>query len=264
MLVASIAAPLGAVPELLSDMDCVVEPSLIVALGSASPGLLAETLHDRSDYVRRGQLMASLESGVEAAALAIAEAGAADASAVELRRVAAGFGQRTQRRNDRLGDGSVISEQALDQVRTESEVARLQVIQEQRTARIANLEVARARAVLARRQLRSPIEGTVMERLSSAGEFVDGDPVYRIAQLDPLHVEVIVPIDYLGVLHAGSAAGVTLQVPGFEGRVLEARVRRIDAVADPASATYGVRLSLPNPDLTIPAGVRCSVDFLTS
>jgi len=264
LLVAGAVAPLGASPETLSDMDCVVEPSLSVALGSAAPGLLAQTTHDRSDYVRRGELMARLEDSVEAAALAIAEANAADVSAVELRRIAAGFGQRTQERNDRLDGGAAISAQALDQVRTETAVARLQVLQEERASRVAVLEVDRARAVLARRELRSPIEGTVIERLASAGEFVDGEPVYRIAQLDPLHVEVIVPIDYLGALRAGSKAGVTLQAPGFEGRVLEASVRRIDAVADAASATYGVRLLLPNPELKIPAGVRCSVDFLAS
>jgi multidrug efflux pump subunit AcrA (membrane-fusion protein) len=59
-------------------------------------------------------------------------------------------------------------------------------------------------------------------------------------------------------------AQISLDVPGFENKVLEAMVRRIDSVADAASATYGVRLTLDNPDLTIPSGVRCQVDFFAS
>ena len=77
-------------------------------------------------------------------------------------------------------------------------------------------------------------------------------------------MEVIVPIDYLGSLEAGMNAGVTLNVPGYENKVLSAEVRRIDAVADPASATYGVLLVMDNPDLVIPSGVRCAVDFFAS
>ena len=46
--------------------------------------------------------------------------------------------------------------------------------------------------------------------------------------------------------------------------MLDAVVHRIDAVADPASATFGVLLVLENPDLTIPGGVRCLVDFFAS
>jgi len=264
LLLVSMAAPLSASREVLSDMDCVVEPSLVVDLGSATPGLLSQTLRDRSDYVRQGEVVARLESDVEAASLAIAEADANDGSAIELRRLTAAFGSRTRQRNDRLDDEHAVSAQALDQVHTETAVAELQVLQEQRARDLAALEVVRARAVLARRELRSPIDGTVMERLANAGEYVDSDPVYRIARLDPLHVEVIVPIDYLGVLQVGSMAGVTLQAPGFDQRALQATVRRIDAVADPASATYGVRLELPNPDMDIPGGVRCTIDFFAS
>jgi len=264
LLLAGLVSPSTASKEVLSDMDCVVEPSLVVDLGTASPGQLAETFHDRSDFVQRGELMGRLESRVEAASLAIAEADAADVSALELRRLSAAFGSRTRTRNDRLGADEAISAQTLDQVRTETAMAEMQVLQEQRAQAMADLEVVRARAVLARRELRSPIEGTVVARLASAGEYIDSDPVYRIARLDPLHVEVIVPIDYLGALQVGSMAGVTLQAPGFEQRVLEASVRRIDGVADPASATYGVRLLLDNPDMDIPSGVRCSVDFFAS
>ena len=250
--------------EMLSDMDCVVEPSRVVELGSAVPGLLAETLYDKSDFVSAGTLMARLESDVERVSLAIAKEAAATTTSIDLREATAEFGDRTLVRNKQLLKSASISKQVMDQVSTEASIARLQVRQEQDAARLALLEVERAEALLQRRQIRTPISGSVIQRYKSSGEYVDSEAVYQIAQLDPLHIEVIVPIEFLGRLETGTHAAVRLDVPGFENSLLSAVLRRIDAVADAASGTYGVRLILDNPDLTIPSGVRCRVDFLAS
>lgn len=250
--------------EMLSDMDCVVEPSRMVELGSAVPGLLAESFYDKSDFVSAGTLMARLESSVERVSLAIAEEAAGNTTAIALREATATFGDRTRKRNEKLLQSASISEQVMDQVSTEARIAELQVRQELDSAVLAMLEVKRAKALLERRQIRTPISGSVTQRYKSAGEFVDNEPVYQIAQLDPLHVEVIVPIQLMGRLEAGTVATVRLDVPGFENRALPVVLSRIDAVADAASGTYGVRLVLDNPDLSIPSGVRCTVNFLSS
>ena len=264
LLSIAVTPRLEASREVLSDMDCVIEPSAVVDLGSAVPGLLAQTLYDRSDFVSAGTLRARLESGVEQAGLAIAEKLAGVDTAIELRQLTADFGERTRRRNASLLKTSAISRQSMDQVDTETRIARMQVRQEQENQRLAELELAQARAILNRREIISPIDGSIVQRYKSTGEYVDSEPVYQIAQLDPLHVEVIMPIEYLGQIETGMQSGVVIEVPGFEGKVLSAVVRRIDAVADAASATYGVRLILENPDMTIPSGVRCQVDFFAS
>lgn len=250
--------------NILSDMDCVVEPSRMVELGAAVPGLLAESLYDKSDFVSAGTIMARLESDVERVSLAIAQEAAASTTAIALREATAKFGDRTKVRNAQLLKSASISEQVMDQVSTEARIAKLQVQQEQDAARLALLEVERAKALLERRQIRTPISGSVIQRYKSSGEYVDSEPVYQIAQLDPLHVEVIVPVEYLGRLETGKDATVRLDIPGFENSLLTAVLSRIDTVADAASGTYGVRLVLDNPDLSIPGGVRCRVDFLSS
>lgn len=252
------------VDDILSDMDCVVEPSRMVELGAAVPGLLAESLYDKSDFVSAGTLMARLESDVERVALDIAKEAANSTTAIALRETTAKFGDRTRVRNAQLLKSSSISEQVMDQVSTEANIAKLQVQQELDAARLALLEVERAKALLERRQIRTPISGSVTQRYKSSGEYVDSEPVYQIAQLDPLHVEVIVPIEYLGRLETGTNATVHLDIPGFENSLIPAVLRRIDAVGDAASGTYGVRLVMDNPDLAIPSGVRCRVDFLSS
>lgn len=263
----SLSASVGADSDpigVLSSMDCVVQPSRTVELGSAVPGLLAETFYDRSDYVSAGTVMAELESEVERVSLKIFTHAAASASALRLRMVTAEFGDRTRLRNAELLESSSISKQVMDQVSTEAAIAELQLKQEQDSSRLASLEVERALAVLDRKRIKTPISGSVVQRYKSSGEYVDSDPVYQIAQLDPLHVEVVVPIDYLGSLQTGLSAAVHIDVPGFQDQPLDAVVRRIDAVADAASSTYGVRLVIENPSLKIPSGVRCTVDFFSS
>ena len=251
-------------PGGLDDFDCVVEPSAVVDLGAAVPGVLAETSVDRGDRVARGERLGQLESRLEEVGVRIAEEIATSATAIDLRATTSAFGARTSARNERLAAASAVSEQSMDQVRTEARIAELQLRQERESQTLAELELERARAQLARRELVSPIDGTVVQRFHEPGEYVDAEPVYRIARLDPLHVEVIVPIEYLGRVRAGMRGSVTLTVPDFEARVLEATVQRVDAVADAASASYGVRLGLDNPELAIPSGVRCRVDFLES
>lgn len=254
----------NASPEVLSDMDCVVEPSAMIELGSAVPGLIADSYYDRSDFVNEGAVVARLESRVEQVTLSIAEQIANSSTAVELRKITAKFGDRTRARNELMLKTASVSRQVMDQVATEAKIAELQVAQEREGKRLAELEVERAQASLSRREIRSPFSGTITRRYKSAGEYVDSDAIYQIAQLNPLNVEVIVPIEYLGTVETGMTAQISLDVPGFEQKVLEAMVRRIDSVADAASATYGVRLTLDNPDMTIPSGVRCQVDFFAS
>lgn len=242
-------------------LDCVVEPSTVVELGTSVPGLLAHHAVDRGDFVARGDVIGELESGVERSSLAIALATVDQKAALELRELGVAFSERTLRRNTSLVRTASISAQDLDQVETETRVAELQLAQERESHRLAQLEVERAREILQRRRIVSPIDGTVVDRYKSPGEYVDGDPVFKLAQLDPLHVEVIVPLDYLGQIEAGMPASINVLAPGFDQRRLDARVHRIDSLADAASGTFGVRVVLDNPDHKIPGGVRCQIDF---
>jgi len=264
LLVMVVTTVSGASHEVLSDMDCVVEPGAVVELGSAVPGLLLHTYFDRSDYVEEGTVVARLESSIEQASLVIAQETARQSTAIKLRRLTASFGNRTRERNRELVKTASISRQSMDQVDTESRIAGLQVQQAEENLRLAKLDVTLAEAVLGRRQIVSPVSGTIVRRMKAAGEYVDREAVYRVAQLNPLNIEVIIPIEYLGQIETGMRGGIQLLVPGFENRVLEAEVRRIDAVADAASGTFGIRLILENPDFTIPSGVRCQVDIFAS
>lgn len=248
-------------PEPLPDFNCVIEPSEIIDLGSAVPGLIDKVYAKRSDSIKKGEVVASLDSSVANANAVLSKARAEMTTSISLRKESAAFGSRTSERNHVLFNKAAISAQDIDKLDTENRIAQLQVLQERDNKKIAALTYDRAKAVLDRHLIRSPIDGVVMEGFRSVGEYIEDDPVMRIAQIDPLHVEVILPVKYIGRLAPGRRAKITPDVPGYLPQV--ATVTRVDKVADAASGTFGARLILPNSDHAIAGGLRCNLSFLS-
>ena len=101
------------------EFDCVIEPSEIVNLGTAVPGVIGSIHAERSDSVAKGELVAELESSVENVNVSLFKARAALDTAVKLRLESAAFGQRTRARNQSLLQSSSVSQQDIDKLETE-------------------------------------------------------------------------------------------------------------------------------------------------
>ena len=124
----------------------------------------------------------------------------------------------------------------------------------------AQLELLRAEETLRRHTIRSPIDGVVVQRYLSPGESVRFQPMLRLAQINPLRVEVIVPVSAFGRIQIGQRAIIHPEEPMVGN--YEAEVTIVDRVADAASGTFRVALDLPNPDYSLPSGLKCMVQFL--
>lgn len=219
--------------KLGDDMECLLEPRLIANVGSPVEGTLNQVLVDRGASVSKGQVVARLNSSVEAANL-------------DLRRAQEEFGKRKVERNKELFSKELISANEKDEIETQT--------------RIAGLEVRQQEQVLEQRSIRSPLNGVVVERFLAPGERVASEkPILRIAQVDPLNVEVIAPVELFGAVKQGMTAEIRLD-PLLSG-VYKARVVVVDRVIDAASGTFGIRLELPNPGNKVPAGIKCKARF---
>ena len=168
--------------------------------------------------------------------------------------------QRRFGRASQLATGNLVSRNASEEAESEMKVAENQLRVAVLNREIARLEVVQAEALLRARALVSPVDGVVMERLLQPGEFRhDQSPVFTLAQIDPLRVEVFVPAALHGRIRPGMMGEVTPEVGA--GGPVAAEVVVVDPVMDAASGTFGVRLRLANPERALPAGVRCSVRF---
>ncbi|MGB5326123.1 MAG: hypothetical protein WBN40_11960, partial [Pseudomonadales bacterium] len=67
-------------------------------------------------------------------------------------------------------------------------------------------------------------------------------------------------MDMFGKIEVGMTAKIRLETLSIPTQ--EAEVTIVDKMGDAASGTFGVRLSLPNPENKIPAGLKCDLNFI--
>jgi len=110
------------------------------------------------------------------------------------------------------------------------------------------------------RRVMSPISGVVVDRFVDKGEYVNVEPVLSLATLDPLHIDLLLPYSYFGSIVTGQELQIRAEPTLIQPR--SARVKTVDPLIDPASGTFRVQLTMPNPGNKIPAGLRCSAALI--
>ncbi|WAC26072.1 efflux RND transporter periplasmic adaptor subunit [Ancylobacter sp. SL191] len=245
-----------------SSFDCLVDAPARVKLSAAVPGLI-EAIHvERGDRVKKGQLLVELESNVERAQLAIARSRARNDQPVKAAQARVKFTAQAADRIIRLkqtNPGAVTALQ-FDEVTSQADIAAFNLREAELNLEAAALDVERALAVLDQKRVVSPIDGIVVERTMEAGEYRnEQSSILTLAQIDPLQVEVFIPVAYYGATPPGRHAEVTFDAPLASRH--QATVTVADQILDTGSGTFAVRLTLPNPDLAIPAGLRCRLRF---
>lgn len=109
-------------------------------------------------------------------------------------------------------------------------------------------------------QLRSPITGTVIERLVNPGAGVEaGKPLLTVANTSTLWVIANVPEREMTGIHVGSKAKVILQ-----DRVIYGTVSFIDPRLNEDTRTSRVRIIVENPNNRIQAGSFAQIEFAKS
>lgn len=218
--------------EPVPEIDCLIEPNMMIELSSPVSGVLDSISVDRSDPVKKGQIVARLKSDVEQVKVKASQ------ETLNLSKV-------EQKRSKELYKDNAITLSEKEQ--SDHDVA------------LNKLEVEQAQASLELRNIRSPIDGVVADRYLMPGEFIEDNPILKLAQLDPLRVEVVAPVAYFGRVTTGVHAQIKTEFGSFENLIAEVVV--VDKVVDAASGTFGIRLELQNKDNQIPGGLKCTVRF---
>ena len=242
--------------------DCLIEPSMTVRVNSGIEGVIEGIYVDRGDFVQQGQVVARLRSDTERAALAAAQARAANVHTAAAAESRAAYLDNVRRRSESVRE--YLSGDKVDEARANARAATEERNAAQQDRRVASLEAAQTQRVLAQKTVVSPISGIVTERKMSPGEYrgPDASHIVTIARVNPLNVEVFAPIAQLNAVQVDDEVTVIPEEPGG-GRYL-ARVCIIVRVFDAASGTFGMRLTLPNPGNKIPAGLRCRLEIKKS
>ena len=178
-------------------------------------GLVDEVLVATQQSVRRGQLMARLQSPA-----------LADAQHTYLQAVSRHALERANlERAEALFTAGVIAERQLLATRAEHAQASIDLAERTQALRLAGttdaaMERLRGGNVVGTTiELHAPIDGVVVEQVAVVGQRVEQSaPLFRVARLDPLWLEIQVPVARL----ASIAVGSPIRVEGAqaEGRVI--------------------------------------------
>jgi membrane fusion protein, heavy metal efflux system len=257
-LAAATLPALAAAPA-AKPLACLIEPDRIADIGSQVVGLVDRIHVERGDTVVSGQPLLSLRADVERANIGVAERRAAIDADVRAADASLDLARQKMRRAQALLAQNFVSEQALDLARGEQELAaqKLAQVRGQRDIWVQERRVAEAQ--LALRTVRSPFAGVVVDRYTNPGERVEEKPLLRVAVIDPLRVELMVPTAQYGQVRRGDQLRIQPELPG--SAAVMATVSHVDRVFDAASNSFRVRLSLPNPNYRLPAGLRCRTEL---
>ena len=236
-------------------------PALKLKLTSQVAGVLKSVPVDRGALVKKGQLVAQLYDDVDEGTLALDNARAGLDAVIAGRKARVEFLQRKQGRLTQLAAKADATPAQLDEVDTDLRLATGDLREAEKNQELARLEVDKQRHVIEQHTVLSPIDGIVTERSLYVGEYAyEQSPIMTVTQIDPLNVEVYLPT----ALYNAVAVGMTVEVHPEAplDQTYRAEVKLIDRVFDPQSGTFGVRLTLPNPDGKLPAGLRCHAKFI--
>lgn len=233
LLVSSVLLPGFVFAEPIPEIDCLIEPNMTIELSSAVSGVLDTILVDRSDSVKKGQILATLKSDV--------------------------MRVKVKASNENLKLSILEQKRAIklykDHVITLSEKQK-----SDHERKLAELELKQAKASLEQRVIRSPIDGIIADRYLMPGEYIEDNPILKVAQLNPLRIEVVSPVENFGRVKVGMHARITTEFGSFKNLIGEVVV--VDKVIDAASGTFGIRLELDNKDNVVPGGLKCTVNFI--
>ena len=245
------------------EFDCVIEPRQVIELRSPIEGLIERINVDRGSLVKKGQELVVLDSAVDRAQAAISRQRAQMEGAVRSSESRVEFTTAKAARLHELHGQNFISAQGRDEAATEKRLADAELRDAQDNRKLAELDLARQLEIIRLKTIHSPIDGVVVERMLHPGELAESGvgrkPLLKIAQIDVLHVEVLLRADAWGKVALGTLIEVSPDLPAKPR--YRATVKVIDRVLDAASGTFGVRLELPNPQRQIPAGIRCRASF---
>ena len=214
-------------------LSCLLEPSQEINIASQVQGVIKRVNGERGDTVAKGKPLIWLEQDVETAE-------------VNLAREKLEFSKRKLDRNQDLIKEGLITDFEADEITTEQN--------------LFGLELRLVEARLQQKIIYSPVDGVIVERMVSTGEYAGIEPLMTLAVLDPLHAEVVMNAGYYGQVKTG----MTVEVFPEQGpaKSYTGVVKIVDQIIDAASSTFGVRIELDNPDFSLPAGLRCRVHYL--
>ncbi len=232
------------------------------------PGYLKDWYFDFGAHVKKGDVLAEIETPDLDAQLAAAQAKLNSAKAeVVVRQAEKQFAETTYERWRNSPKGVVsVQEQEGKQADYNSAVARVNAAQAEVAADQG--EVDRLRALESFKKIIAPFDGVVTARETDIGALINagsgtgggsGPELFRVADIHEMRVYVQVPQQMSAGIHEGLTAD--LHLPQYPEKTFKAKVATTSSAINTSARTLLVELHADNPDGRLQPGAYAQVDF---
>ena len=242
--------------------ECLIEAAQVIEIRASVEGVIANVHVQRGDVVRKGQVLVELNSAAEILAVESARFRSQMGGQISAARNRVDYSTKKVARANDLLQQNFTSAQARDEAEAERRLAESELQSAIENRDLAKIEHRRAVEQLALRRIASPINGVVVDRMLNPGDLAESGsgrkPMLKVAQIDPLRVDIVLPASAFSQVKAGMKATVMAQ--GSSARY-SAPVKLVDKLIDAASSTFVARVELPNPSHSIPGGARCTAEI---
>jgi membrane fusion protein (multidrug efflux system) len=213
----------------------------MAVLRAESAGSVVDVQAEIGDHVKKGAVLAKIES--QAASSAYLSTQSAVASATQDVTNA----RREIERTKRLQEAGAMSPHDVEAAEAGLAAAE---------ARLAGAKAQEAQTgeQVGKTTVRSPIDGIVSQRSIGLGDVVaPGTPLFTVIEPSSLRLEGAVPAASATSLQIG--ATVRFEVQGFEGKPFDGKIERIAPAVDPTTRQIPILVGIPNPEGRLLAGL---------
>jgi RND family efflux transporter MFP subunit len=233
-------------------------------------GTVTAVLIEEGDHVKAGQVIGRLDDTAQRAALAQAQA-ALNSAQAQLTQDQVQLEQsiRDLKRAEDLVKRSLVSEQAVEQARTQVDAQSAQVLGQRRQIDLAAANLRSAQVQLDYCTVHAPFTGVVIAKSAQVGEIISpfsaGGSFTRtgigtIVDMDSLEIEVDVNEAYINRVQPGQPVESVLNA--YPDWKIPSHVIAIIPTADRSKATVKVRIGLDLKDDRIVPDMGVRVSFL--
>jgi membrane fusion protein (multidrug efflux system) len=205
-----------------------------VSVSNEIAGVVKKILFESGGVAKPGQVLVELDSGVEKAQLATAEARKA-------------LAKQTLNRSKSLFSSHGIAASQLDSDQSQFEAA--------------SAEVDALRAQIERKTVRAPFAGKLGICMINYGQYLNpGTIVTTVEALDSVYVDFALPQQALQSVQPGSAVRVSIE--SDDKFVTQGVVAAIDSALNRTTRSMHVRATVPNKELRLRPGMFANVSLL--
>jgi RND family efflux transporter MFP subunit len=241
------------------EYESFTEPNLQIEVASAEIGILLTVKVKEGQTVKKGQVLAILDSRILNSSLNIARAkrntkGKLN-SALAMRKL---YKAKLNRLLPLLKQGHA-QRAEVDQVRAELVKAKANVQIASEESKIYGLEAKRIKTQINNRTIYSPINGVVAELKKYKAEIVNNmdATILTLVNINPLRIIIHVPTTELFNFKKGET--VKLNFPNFVEKQADGKIDFISPVTDASSDTTKIEIKLNNAKNKFRSGIKCIV-----